>query len=372
MRAVVVRVKKAYGRKDGTYIGFDENAAVLIFNRGSWTEEHPHIWSRRPVNSAKGTSRRSSRLRRRCCDAKSDYRTAHQEVPRSRKKRATPSKVVQRQGNGRERRGDACGLETEERIIVNERVNFIKRHVRPVGKKTPQGGVIEREASAGDISNVKLVCPSCNHTVPGRGAPREATRRYTLAGKKDARTSRWIRVSDGGSQNSRMPGRHRAGHARAVQLRIHRTGAEGHEGRREHVGIGEGTHDAKVMEEAANQLGQITSQKARIWPRRARKSVANFKLREGMPVGLRGNPSWGRMYEMLDRLVSIALPPHPRSPRCGGQSLRRPGQLQHGRQGADHFSGDQLPRTDRRASGASTSPSPPRQKPTQRTEHSSS
>jgi large subunit ribosomal protein L24 len=49
-------------------------------------------------------------------------------------------------------------LEADERVIV-ERVNFIKRHVRP-SKKLPQGGVIEREASM-HISNVQLVCPSC-------------------------------------------------------------------------------------------------------------------------------------------------------------------------------------------------------------------
>src|SRR5512139_2857994 len=72
------------------------------------------------------------------------------------------------------------------------------------------------------------------------------------------------------------------------------------------MGIGEGTHDAKVMEEAAVQLGQITGQKPQV--RRARKSVANFKLRSGMPVGLRVTLRGDRMYEMLDRLVSIALP----------------------------------------------------------------
>jgi large subunit ribosomal protein L5 len=72
------------------------------------------------------------------------------------------------------------------------------------------------------------------------------------------------------------------------------------------MGIGEGTHDAKVMEEAANQLGQITGQKAQV--RRARKSVANFKLRAGMPVGLRVTLRGDRMYEMLDRLITIALP----------------------------------------------------------------
>jgi large subunit ribosomal protein L5 len=72
------------------------------------------------------------------------------------------------------------------------------------------------------------------------------------------------------------------------------------------MGIGEGTHDAKVMEQAALQLGQISGQKAQI--RRARKSVANFKLRAGMPVGLRVTLRGDRMYEMLDRLMSIALP----------------------------------------------------------------
>jgi large subunit ribosomal protein L5 len=72
------------------------------------------------------------------------------------------------------------------------------------------------------------------------------------------------------------------------------------------MGIGEGTHDAKAMEEAANQLGQITGQKAQV--RRARKSVANFKLRAGMPVGLRVTLRGDRMYEMLDRLISTALP----------------------------------------------------------------
>ena len=72
------------------------------------------------------------------------------------------------------------------------------------------------------------------------------------------------------------------------------------------MGIGEGTHDAKAMEEASLQLGQIAGQKPQV--RRARKSVANFKLRTGMPVGLRVTLRGDRMYEMLDRLVSIALP----------------------------------------------------------------
>jgi len=72
------------------------------------------------------------------------------------------------------------------------------------------------------------------------------------------------------------------------------------------MGVGEGTHDAKAMEEASLQLAQISGQKPQV--RRARRSVANFKLRTGMPVGLRVTLRGDRMYEMLDRLVSVALP----------------------------------------------------------------
>lgn len=72
------------------------------------------------------------------------------------------------------------------------------------------------------------------------------------------------------------------------------------------MGVGEGTHDAKVMEAAAAQLALIAGQKAQV--RRARRSVANFKLRTGMPVGLRVTLRGDRMYEMLDRLISVSLP----------------------------------------------------------------
>lgn len=72
------------------------------------------------------------------------------------------------------------------------------------------------------------------------------------------------------------------------------------------MGVGEAAQDAKMLEEAAKQIAQITGQKAQI--RRARKSIANFKLRAGMPVGLRVTLRGDRMWEMLDRLISIALP----------------------------------------------------------------
>lgn len=68
----------------------------------------------------------------------------------------------------------------------------------------------------------------------------------------------------------------------------------------------EGIRDIKVLETAATEIGQITGQKAVI--RRARRSIANFKLREGMPIGTSVTLRRDRMYEFLDRLISIAIP----------------------------------------------------------------
>jgi large subunit ribosomal protein L5 len=72
------------------------------------------------------------------------------------------------------------------------------------------------------------------------------------------------------------------------------------------MGVGEAKQDSKMLEAAQAQLADITGQKPNI--RRARKSVAAFKLREGMPVGLTVTLRDERAYEFLDRLVSIALP----------------------------------------------------------------
>jgi len=72
------------------------------------------------------------------------------------------------------------------------------------------------------------------------------------------------------------------------------------------MGVGEAKQDSKMLDAAQQQLADIAGQKPNI--RRARKSVAAFKLREGMPVGLTVTLRDARAYEFLDRLVSIALP----------------------------------------------------------------
>ncbi|MDO4748321.1 MAG: 50S ribosomal protein L5 [Eubacteriales bacterium] len=72
------------------------------------------------------------------------------------------------------------------------------------------------------------------------------------------------------------------------------------------VGAGEVKDNPKAMDAIISDLGQITGQKAMIC--KARKSVANFKLREGMPIGAKVTLRGERMYEFLDRLFNVALP----------------------------------------------------------------
>ena len=72
------------------------------------------------------------------------------------------------------------------------------------------------------------------------------------------------------------------------------------------MGVGEAKTDAKQLDSAIEELSTIAGQRAHV--RLARKSIASFKLREGMPVGARVTLRGDRMWEFLDRLVSIALP----------------------------------------------------------------
>lgn len=72
------------------------------------------------------------------------------------------------------------------------------------------------------------------------------------------------------------------------------------------MGVGEAKENAKVLEEAVKELETITGQK--VVTTKARKSVANFKIREGMPIGCKVTLRGDRMYEFADRLINLALP----------------------------------------------------------------
>jgi len=72
------------------------------------------------------------------------------------------------------------------------------------------------------------------------------------------------------------------------------------------MGVGDAKQDAKVLEAATDQLATITGQRPNV--RRARKSIAQFKIRDGMPVGVAVTLRGERSYEFLDRLMSVAIP----------------------------------------------------------------
>jgi large subunit ribosomal protein L5 len=72
------------------------------------------------------------------------------------------------------------------------------------------------------------------------------------------------------------------------------------------MGLGEATSNAKIIDTGADELGKITGQKAAV--RKAKKSIAQFKVRQGQPIGAMVTLRGDRMYEFLDRLMSIALP----------------------------------------------------------------
>jgi large subunit ribosomal protein L5 len=72
------------------------------------------------------------------------------------------------------------------------------------------------------------------------------------------------------------------------------------------MGLGEATQNAKVVDTGADELARITGQKAAV--RRAKKSIAQFKVRQGMPIGAMVTLRGERMYEFLDRLMNISLP----------------------------------------------------------------
>ena len=72
------------------------------------------------------------------------------------------------------------------------------------------------------------------------------------------------------------------------------------------MGVGEATNDSKILDSAVKDLETITGQKAQI--RKSKKSISNFKLREGMAIGAKVTLRKRNMYEFLDRLIAVAIP----------------------------------------------------------------
>ncbi len=106
------------------------------------------------------------------------------------------------------------------------------------------------------------------------------------------------------------------------------------------MGVGSAISEKKHLDQAADALSEITGQRPAVT--RATKSVAGFRLREGVPIGCKVTLRGARMYEFLDRLTDQpGAAPGPRLPRLEPAGLRRPRQLQPGALGTAGLSRDQ-------------------------------
>ena len=106
------------------------------------------------------------------------------------------------------------------------------------------------------------------------------------------------------------------------------------------MGVGEAVKDTKKVKPAAEELTLIAGQKAVIT--QAKKSIAGFQVREEMPLGVKVTLRGDRMYEFLDRLITIALPRVRDFRGVKPTSLRRPRQLRHGPEGTHRVPRDRL------------------------------
>ena len=104
------------------------------------------------------------------------------------------------------------------------------------------------------------------------------------------------------------------------------------------MGIGEAVGDKKIIEHAVADLKLISGQQPIV--RMARKSIANFKIRDGWPIGAKVTLRRARMYEFLDRLINVAIPRIRDFRGLSPKAFDGRGELQHGRKGTNNFPGN--------------------------------
>ena len=202
--------------------------------------------------------------------------------------------VVVISGKEKGKRGEIERVIPKENRVVVGGVNVRTRHARP--SQQNQQGLYHFDAPI-DVSNVMLVDPNS-------GEPTRVGYRFTDSGRSSG-----SRRSQGRISMARLKERY---HEEVVPDLEERFGIEnpmrmpGLEKIVVNMGVGEAVVNSRALDGAMEDLARITGQKAQL--RRARKSIAGFKIREGMPVGARVTLRGERMWEFLDRFISIALP----------------------------------------------------------------
>ncbi len=197
---------------------------------------------------------------------------------------------------------------SRNRVLV-EGVNRIKKHTAQSANErgASSGGIVTQEAPI-HVSNVMVVDSDGKPTRVAFAATRRPAR-TSASPRATARTSERYDYRRKKVQPPRLKARYREEIRDALNKEFNYANVMQIPGVVKvvvNMGVGDAARDAKLINGAVNDLALITGQKPEI--RKARKSIAQFKLREGMPIGARVTLRGDRMWEFLDRLVSIALP----------------------------------------------------------------
>ena len=223
-------------------------------------------------------------------------------------------------GKDRGKQGRVLEARPRDGSVIVENLNIAKRHTKPRpirdssrmgGAQIVPGGIIEKADAARRLERDARL-PDLQAADPRRregqgdqgrdGArPRLQARRLQPGDRLMATATETYRAAPQAALRGRDP-RRAQGRARLDSImqvpRVSKITLN--------MGVGDAKTDAKALDAAIEELSTIAGQRAQV--RSARKSIASFKLREGMAVGARVTLRGARMYEFLDRLVSIALP----------------------------------------------------------------
>jgi large subunit ribosomal protein L5 len=240
-------------------------------------------------------------------------------------------------------------IPAEGRVIVEGR-NIAKKHSRPaprarVARRADDaGGVIDLEAADRRVQR-RCSCARRATSRPGR-------RGHTVRRLEDPRVQE-VRQPDRGqaamSANAKTQPRLKTRYLEEIRPRLQERFEMSTPMRVPRVtkvtlnmGVGEAKTDRKALEHAQAQLGLIAGQQPVVT--RAKKSIAGFKIREGMEIGRKVTLRGDYMYEFLDRLMTVALPRIRDFRGINPNSFDGRGQLLARRPGADHLPGDRLRR----------------------------
>jgi len=206
--------------------------------------------------------------------------------------------VAVRAGKDRGKQGRVLQVLADKNRLIVEGVNIIKRHTKPNPQRNIKGGMVEREATI-HASNVKLVDPENGQADPHR--PQDPGRRPQGPHLPQVRGS--------GRQMNRLKEKYQKEAIASLKKEFGYTNVMAIPKIEKvviNMGLGEATGNAKIIDTGADELARITGQKP--VTRRAKKSIAQFKVRQGQPIGTMVTLRGERMWEFLDRLVTIALP----------------------------------------------------------------